>query len=409
MNRQLAIMEDPTFDPGSTHPATIHITVKPAGISCTAELWLTVDGKIEAASGTADFTSTGAEQSINVSVKMPSTSPTNGYAVYLDIVSGGVLIRKYEASERVWIALSNVGVTGIVKASDTGLPLSGATVNIADLSAVTEFNGRFTITGWSIVFAHVVASYPGYGDKQVDVEGLTSNMTKDIGIITLDPIAQSVMTMASLPTIDKTSVYVGGWVASVGIYFNFKNTGTGTGNGNATYGVDVVQPDGSVVDEWTGPCPSLNPGQSQMVQASGVSLSQVGANQIRMYFNDQLVRTLSVTVKQAYLTMTWAQKPPAFLSAGNPLTGTVSISNPTDARVILQLTVIVYLPDGSRVTVLTVGDLHNTDQVIGPGEIKSYSVRYAQTQQVGFYLMDVKLDWTWDGSELLESGTTVHG
>jgi len=165
MNRQIAIMEDPTFAPGSTHSATIDITVEPAGMSCTAELWLTANGvAVAATSGAVPFTSTGAEQSINVSVTMPSTSPTNGYAVYLDIVSGGVLIAAYEASEKVGIAgISRV--YGRITDESTGLPVSvGVRVTLAGVTVSGDANGQYEINNvasgqYQITIATIVTAY----------------------------------------------------------------------------------------------------------------------------------------------------------------------------------------------------------------------------------------------------------
>ncbi len=89
----------PQFAPGQTKTARAPITVKPAGLSCQAELYL---GAKMATSGLKPFTSTGAEQSITFPLTMPSAAGT--YPVYLDIFVAGQLIGAYQATEDVVIA-----------------------------------------------------------------------------------------------------------------------------------------------------------------------------------------------------------------------------------------------------------------------------------------------------------------
>jgi hypothetical protein len=121
MNRQMLATIDPTFAPGGVHAATVVLPVSPAGMSCTAELWLSVDGVTKAAtSGAIAFTSTGSNQSIGMSVTMPAT--VNSYIVYLDIKSGGILIGAYHASESVVIASAPLGL-------------------VCHLDGITQFNG----------------------------------------------------------------------------------------------------------------------------------------------------------------------------------------------------------------------------------------------------------------------------
>jgi len=112
---QVLMIEDPAFAPGSTHTATVSVPVSPAGMSCTAELWLSADGVTKAASsGAVPFTSTGAQQSISLVITMPAMSPSGGYAVYIDIVSDGVLVGSYQAIENVSVgALVDIRVDRI--------------------------------------------------------------------------------------------------------------------------------------------------------------------------------------------------------------------------------------------------------------------------------------------------------
>ena len=98
------LMADPVFVAGSTHTATASLIVSPAGLACTAELWLTKDGGATkaASSGQVPFTSAGVTQSIVLPVTMP---PGVGfsYAVLLDIESGGEILGAYQATENVVI------------------------------------------------------------------------------------------------------------------------------------------------------------------------------------------------------------------------------------------------------------------------------------------------------------------
>lgn len=102
MERKRLVMEDPVFASGETKTAKVTFVVKPAGLACTAELWLSRDGiSKDATSGIKAFTSTGAEQSINFPVVMPA----GGYAyrVLLDVLTDGYAIGAYEATEQVLV------------------------------------------------------------------------------------------------------------------------------------------------------------------------------------------------------------------------------------------------------------------------------------------------------------------
>lgn len=97
-------MEDPVLSAGVAYAATATFPVTPAGLACSAELFLSLDGTTKAAtSGPAVFTSTGAAQAVTLQVTMPRPTAGQSYGVYLDIVSGGVKIGAYIATDRVII------------------------------------------------------------------------------------------------------------------------------------------------------------------------------------------------------------------------------------------------------------------------------------------------------------------
>ena len=92
----------PQFAPNEGKVAIATFPVKPAGLACTAELWLGSDLTKVATSGEKPFTSTGASQSINLPITMPGVEGT--YPVYLDVFVAGQLIGAYRAIEDVVIA-----------------------------------------------------------------------------------------------------------------------------------------------------------------------------------------------------------------------------------------------------------------------------------------------------------------
>jgi len=67
MERLKMEMLDPIFSPGESKVAIATLPVKPAGLACTAELWLSSDGVTkDATSGAITFTSTGVDQVISL-------------------------------------------------------------------------------------------------------------------------------------------------------------------------------------------------------------------------------------------------------------------------------------------------------------------------------------------------------
>lgn len=102
-------MLDPIMVPGSPASAAAPITVSPAGMSCSAELFLGPDENTKVAtSGIRNFVSTGAPQSVSFPVTMPSPGGF-AYHVYLDVYANGYLIVAYIATEDVIIPSGEVG------------------------------------------------------------------------------------------------------------------------------------------------------------------------------------------------------------------------------------------------------------------------------------------------------------
>ena len=96
-------MLDPIFAEGEARAAIATLPVRPEGLACTAELWLTQDGATrDATSGEIPFTSTGLDQSITCQIP---AMPAGGYAylVRLSIKAGGTPIKEFLADESVLI------------------------------------------------------------------------------------------------------------------------------------------------------------------------------------------------------------------------------------------------------------------------------------------------------------------
>ncbi len=91
----------PQFNPSEEKVATATFPVAPAGLECTAELWLASNGTKVATSGEIPFVATGADRAISLPITMPGVEGT--YPVYLDVSSGGVLIQSFRAVEDVVI------------------------------------------------------------------------------------------------------------------------------------------------------------------------------------------------------------------------------------------------------------------------------------------------------------------
>lgn len=93
----------PQFAPGESKTAVAPIAVNPSGLSAEAELFLGPnDATKVATSGLKPFTSTGAQQNVNLPVTMPASPGT--YHVYLDVYAGGVPVAGFIADEDVVVA-----------------------------------------------------------------------------------------------------------------------------------------------------------------------------------------------------------------------------------------------------------------------------------------------------------------
>jgi len=103
VSRQPIEMEDPTFLPGSLHTAYARMTVSPTGISCTIELYLSLDGGITKKATTTPivFTSTGAIQDVTLPLTMPAVY--GNYGVFVDFYVAGTLYGLYQATANVVI------------------------------------------------------------------------------------------------------------------------------------------------------------------------------------------------------------------------------------------------------------------------------------------------------------------
>lgn len=93
----------PEFDPLEERVAIATFPVSPAGLGCSAELWLASNGEKVATSGEMSFLSTGEAQSISLPITMPES--TGAYPVFLDISASGILIAAYQSSEDVVIKI----------------------------------------------------------------------------------------------------------------------------------------------------------------------------------------------------------------------------------------------------------------------------------------------------------------
>lgn len=91
----------PQLNPGEERVAIATFPTKPAGLACTAELWLASDMTKVATSGGIPFTATGEDQPISLPITMPAVEGI--YPVYLAVLSNGLLISAYRADEDVVI------------------------------------------------------------------------------------------------------------------------------------------------------------------------------------------------------------------------------------------------------------------------------------------------------------------
>ncbi|GAI86944.1 unnamed protein product, partial [marine sediment metagenome] len=88
---------------------------KPAGLECTAELWLASDMAKVATSGEIPFTATGEDQSISLPIGLPAIE--GSYPVFLEVFSNGQRIAVFRGDEDVVIAEPPVAFLRILSAS----------------------------------------------------------------------------------------------------------------------------------------------------------------------------------------------------------------------------------------------------------------------------------------------------
>lgn len=162
----------PEFAPGESKIAVATFPVKPAGLPCTAELWLGSDSARVATSGEVSFVSTGAEQAINLPITMPDIEGT--HPVYLDVFSDSQLIGAYQALESVVISapLPSIDITeffyvykGLYTWSLLGQMIHGQ--DITHIGFRLRNNGAVSVPGISVkmilewdAFDTYLGSYP---------------------------------------------------------------------------------------------------------------------------------------------------------------------------------------------------------------------------------------------------------
>lgn len=83
------------FGAGTSQTAKARITVKPEGLNCGVELWLSINDTTQDARAAASFISTGSEQEIPFSIVMP-TNKGYKYHINLDITVGAMLLAAFE-------------------------------------------------------------------------------------------------------------------------------------------------------------------------------------------------------------------------------------------------------------------------------------------------------------------------
>jgi len=98
----------PIFGPNISKTARVPITVIPAGLNCSVELWLTPNGTTKTStSGKINFVSTGASQNVTIPIVTPTTP--GQYDVYIDVYVDTYLIVGYIATDDVIVPSGTVG------------------------------------------------------------------------------------------------------------------------------------------------------------------------------------------------------------------------------------------------------------------------------------------------------------
>lgn len=99
----------PQFNPEEERVAIATFPTKPAGLECTAELWLASDMTKVATSDEIPFIATGEDKSISLPITLPGIE--GAYPVYLEVFSNGQRIAVFRGDEDVVIAPAVIGFT----------------------------------------------------------------------------------------------------------------------------------------------------------------------------------------------------------------------------------------------------------------------------------------------------------
>jgi len=113
-------MQDPEFLSGSQHTAVVKLAVNPASLSCSIELYLSVDGVTKAVtSGEVNFLSTGVQQSILIPITSPLVQAA--YGVYLVILVNDQVFGIYKAAENAVIGAADIRLVSLAATQEIHL------------------------------------------------------------------------------------------------------------------------------------------------------------------------------------------------------------------------------------------------------------------------------------------------
>jgi len=297
----------------------------------------------------------------------------------------------------------NAGVTGTVKSADTGLPLAGATVQVFGLpgtAVLTDSNGHFTIIDINHTAVRLDISCPNYATQMVNVAGLTSGVTKDIGVVSLSLLSAIVLVQLKMPASGK--VYQAYDRTTGTIYYDvgFLVQNISGKDAIATLTVDISQ---SQSGGGSSAQLTLKPGQLSywygLPYPVGYKFDQSGPAHITAKVNGVVVGEVDVTVASipfAKLSIVWTAKPPSTAVVGSTVSGKVKVTNPTNYPVTfdrLQATRISY------VTSPPVTNLGMWSETLPAKSSKEYSASYTPTTPDSSSEMSFRLQW-WSAGQL---------
>ena len=96
------------FGAGIRKSATLPLTVAPAGMNCSFELWLSPDGSTKiVTSGMRAFVSTGIVQAFSVTIDLPARA--GDYKVLVDVLIEGQMFGGFMDPTHVLIPDVNIG------------------------------------------------------------------------------------------------------------------------------------------------------------------------------------------------------------------------------------------------------------------------------------------------------------